>query len=69
MPILWIVMILVAIAVVGIGLLYSLTPIPSDQMNPAHDALLTIADWMVKSSIGALLGFTGAVRLSARNGK
>ena len=37
-----------------------LTVVPSDSYTPAQERLLDIADWMVKASVGALLGFAGA---------
>ena len=61
--------ILTSIAIAGLAIQVWLSPVPADQMSPAQNNLLTTADWMLKSSIGALLGFTGAVRLSARNGR
>ena len=41
-----------------------LSPAPADRLTPAQDNLIEIADWMVKASVGAILGFAGAARLS-----
>ena len=48
-----------ALAVLGVSILVWLAPVPADAYTPAQDRLLDIADWMVKASIGALLGFAG----------
>jgi len=37
-----------------------LADVPADDFTPAQHNLLTIADWMVKASIGAILGCAGA---------
>ncbi|MDE2921118.1 MAG: hypothetical protein OXR64_14880 [Chloroflexota bacterium] len=37
-----------------------LADVPADVFTPAQRNLLTVADWMVKASIGAILGFAGA---------
>ena len=58
---------LATIAVVGIGILVWLAPVPDSEMTPAQASLLNIGDWIVKASIGAMLGFGGA-RLVSRNG-
>jgi hypothetical protein len=47
-------------ALVVIGIMAWLADVPSDNFNPAQRSLLTVADWMVKASIGAILGFAGA---------
>ena len=67
-PTIWILLILAAIAAGGISIQFWMVDVSADDMTPAYENLLTTGDWMVKSSIGAILGFTGA-RLAGRNGR
>ena len=67
-PTAWILLVLVAIAAAGISIQFWMADVSADAMNPAHENLLATADWMVKASIGAILGFSGA-RLAIRNGQ
>ena len=48
------------------GVLVWLAPVSAEQITPAQGNLLEIADWMVKASIGAILGLIGAQSLAAR---
>ena len=65
----WTLVALFMIMIGGIGLLLFVASIPADQFNPAHDRLITIGDWMVKVSIGAILGLGGArLTMAQRNG-
>ena len=66
-PTIWILLILVALAAAGISIQFWLVDVSADNMTPARENLLATADWMVKASVGAILGFTGA-RLAGRNG-
>ncbi len=66
-PTIWIFLILIALAAAGLSIQFWLVDVSADDMTPAHENLLATADWMVKASIGAILGFTGA-RLAGRNG-
>lgn len=50
---------LLGFVVLGVGLLVWLAPVQTEQMTPAQNRLLDIADWMTKASVGALLGFAG----------
>ena len=59
---------LLAVAVVGLGLLIWMSPVQVGDITPAQDRLMDIADWMVKAAIGAILGYSGA-RLTARGGR
>ena len=61
-------LILGTIAISGLGIQLWMTPIPAEDMTPARENLLTTADWMVKASVGAFLGFAGGARLAGRNG-
>lgn len=67
MPLRGILIILFAIAVVGLVILVWLAPVAAADMTPAQDRLLNVGDWMLKAAIGAILGFAGA-NLAARNG-
>ena len=51
--------ILLGFVVVGVSLLIWLAPVSAEEMTPAQDSLINIADWMTKASVGALLGFAG----------
>ena len=65
----WTVFTLFAIMLGGIGILFYVASFPPDQFNAAHDRLITIGDWMVKVSIGAILGLGGArLTMARRNG-
>lgn len=67
MPLRGILIILFAIAVVGLVILVWLAPVSAADMTPAQDRLLNVGDWMLKAAIGAILGFAGA-NLAARDG-
>ena len=62
----WAPVILLGVTGLGVSILVWLAPVPADAYTPAQDSLLTIADWMVKASVGALLGFAGG-RAAARH--
>ena len=51
--------ILLGLIVGGVGVMMMLAPFPADQLTPAQDRLLNIADWVVKASVGAMLGIIG----------
>ena len=56
---------LLALILVGGGVLVWMAPVPAEDMTPAREILINIADWMIKASVGALLGFAGS-RLAVR---
>ncbi len=60
MPASWVFIGLFGLVVIGIGIMAWLAEVPADSFTPAQDSLLTVADWMVKASVGAILGFAGA---------
>ena len=65
--------VLVGLIVLGGGVLIWLAPVSADRITPAQSNLVEIADWMVKASVGAILGLIGGQRLAngraaARNG-
>ena len=58
--------VLVGLIILGGGALVWMTPVPAEDMTPAREILLNIiADWMIKASVGAILGFAGS-RLAVR---
>ncbi len=55
----WAVMLMIGVAVVGLGLLIWLADIQgTGELNSTHALVRTTADWMVKLSIGAIVGFS-----------
>ena len=57
--------VLFGLVVLGGGVLVWMAPVPAEDMTPAREILLNIADWMIKASVGAILGFAGS-RLAVR---
>ena len=53
----------------GIGVMFWHAPIPADELTPAQTNLISIGDWMVKVSVGAILGVIGGARVATANGK
>lgn len=51
---------LLALILVGGGVLVWMAPVPADDMTPAREILINIADWMIKASVGAIIGFAGS---------
>ena len=64
-PALWILAALLMLTVLGIGTLAWLSDVPTDQLTLAQTRLIDIADWLVKASVGAILGFAGGARLAS----
>ena len=56
---------LLALILVGGGVLVWMAPVPAEDITPAREILINIADWMIKASVGAILGFAGS-RLAVR---
>ena len=65
LPTLGYILLLMGVVVLGVGILVWL--VTEAEMTPAQESLLNIGDWIVKASVGAMLGFGGA-RLVSRNG-
>ncbi len=65
-PATWVFLGLFALVVFGTGILFLISSF--ENQNEAHEMLLVLGDWMVKASVGAILGFAGGARLAARNG-
>ena len=57
--------VLFGLIILGGGVLVWMAPVPAEDMTPARELLLNIADWMIKASAGAVLGFAGS-RLALR---
>ena len=64
---LWTVVLLFSLMAVGLSILIWLSPIPASEMTPGQQNLLNIGDWVVKASVGALLGFAVAQLSVNRN--
>ena len=61
-----VVFLLLALMTIGLGILIWLAPIPAGEITPGQQNLMSIGDWIVKASLGAIFGFAGA-RLSISN--
>ena len=61
-----VVFLLLALMTIGLGILIWLSPIPAGEITPGQQNLMSIGDWIVKASLGAIFGFAGA-RLSISN--
>ena len=61
---------MIGVAVVGLGLLIWLGDVQgTGELNSTHALVRTTADWMVKLSIGAIVGFsTGRFAANGRRG-
>ena len=57
---LWLLFALFTLTMVGVGILALLSPFPADRLTPAQENLLIIGDWMVKVSVGAIIGLGGS---------
>ena len=57
--------ILFGLIVGGVSVMVYLAPYTADQLTPAQDRLLNIADWAVKASVGAILGIIGGSAASS----
>ena len=53
----------------GIGVMFWHAPVPDDELTRAQANLISIGDWMVKASVGAILGLVGGARIATANGK
>ena len=54
----WAISLLVAVAAMGFGMLFWLGHLQGDgELNSTHLLIRGLADWMVKASIGGVLGF------------
>ena len=60
--------VLFGLVLLGGGVLVWMAPVPVEEMTPARELLLNIADWMIKASVGAILGFAGS-RLAVRRSR
>ena len=62
----WVIILLLSLMVTGLSILIWLAPIPAGEITPGQQNLMSIGDWIVKASLGAIFGFAGA-RLSISN--
>ena len=60
---------LIGFAVGGVGVLVWLAPVADEHLTPAQSNLISIADWIIKASVGAILGFAGGIGMAARTGR
>lgn len=61
-------MVLFAFTIAGIAILLWLGRIPDDELTKAYSTLIEIADWLVKVSVGAILGLRGSAVVRGRKG-
>ena len=56
---------------IGFGIWIWLWPIPDDELTTAQSDMLTTADWIIKVSVGVLLGLgsNAGIRSISGNGK
>ena len=66
-PASWIFLGLFALVVFGVGIMFLMSSF--DELNSEQKTLFAVGDWMVKSAVGAILGFAGGSRLVSRNGR
>ena len=64
-PATWIFLGLFALVVFGTGILFLISSF--NELTPAQETLLATGDWMVKGSVGAILGFAGGAGLASKN--
>ncbi len=67
-PASWIFLGLFALFFCGVGILYAMSGIEDDELTTARQNLIALGDWVVKASVGAILGFAGGAGLASRNG-
>lgn len=60
---------LFALIALGVSILVLLSNVPADQLTPAQENLITSVDWMVKVSVGAILGLGGYHLTTLARGK
>lgn len=67
-PLAWPMLALFVILFTGIGIMLWHAPVPTDKLTLAQTNLINIGDWMVKASVGAILGVIGGARVARING-
>ncbi len=60
--------ILFALVLMGGGILVWVASVSGEQLTPAQNSLVQVADWTVKTAVGAIVGFAGGAGLARRNG-
>ena len=61
--------VLFALIALGVSILVLLSNVPADQLTPAQENLITSVDWMIKVSVGAILGLGGYHLTTLARGK
>ena len=59
----WVFVGLFALIFCGIGILVGYSGVQAEDMTPAQENLIAIADWMVKGALGAVMGFAWGSRI------
>ncbi len=57
-----------ALLILGFGIWIWLSTIPDGELTTAQSDMLTTADWIIKVSVGVLLGLGSNASTRARNG-
>ncbi len=60
--------ILLALVLLGASILIWVASVSGDPLTPAQDTLVQVADWTIKTAVGAIVGFAGGAGLARRNG-
>lgn len=60
--------ILLALVLLGASILIWVASVSGDHLTPAQDSLVQVADWTIKTAVGAIVGFAGGAGLARRNG-
>lgn len=60
--------ILLALVLLGISVLIWVASVSGVQLTPAEDTLVQVADWTIKTAVGAIVGFAGGAGLARING-
>ena len=60
--------ILLALVLLGASILIWVASVSGDPLTPAQDTLVQVADWTIKTAVGAIVGFAGDAGLARWNG-
>ena len=59
--------ILFALVLMSGGILVWVASVSDEQLTPAQSTLVEVADWTVKTVVGAIVGFAGGAGLARRS--
>ena len=59
--------ILLALVLLGASILIWVASVSGDHLTLAQDTLVQVADWTIKTAVGAIVGFAGGAGLAKRN--